>query len=223
MADESWRWWPAGHEAVRVLARSGSGAAETAQIVVPSRATVQRVAARDLAEIGSRPWASEELVWRAAACRAVLALAPPGSAAIHNPSLEPLPHQVVALERALATNPVRLLFADEVGLGKTIEAGMVITELKARGRARRVLVVAPKGVQLQWVSELALHFGEQFVLVGPGGVPSMPGSTRGRRSTRWSARSTRSSRCPRGRVGNRSASVSTTGNGWMRLWPRDGT
>ena len=99
------------------------------------------------------------------------ALAPPGAAAIHNPSLEPLPHQVVALERALATNPVRLLFADEVGLGKTIEAGMVIAELKARGRVRRVLIVAPKGVQLQWVSELALHFGEEFVLVGPGGVP----------------------------------------------------
>ena len=43
MADESWRWWPAGYEAVRVLARSGSGTAETAQIVVPSRAAVERV------------------------------------------------------------------------------------------------------------------------------------------------------------------------------------
>jgi superfamily II DNA or RNA helicase len=171
MADEPWRWWPAGHEVVRVLTRAGSGTAETAQIVVPSRAAVERVAARDLAEIGSRPWGPQELVWRASACRAVTALAPAGAAAIHNPSLEPLPHQVVALERALATNPVRLLFADEVGLGKTIEAGMVIAELKARGRARRVLIVAPKGVQLQWVSELVLHFGEEFVLVGPGGVP----------------------------------------------------
>lgn len=171
MAEESWRWWPAGHEAVRVLAQSGSGIAESAQIVVPSRAAVQRVPVRDLVGIGSRPWTSEELVWRAAACRALTALAPPGSAAVHNPRLEPLPHQVVALERALATNPVRLLFADEVGLGKTIEAGMVIAELKARGRVRRVLIVAPKGVQLQWVSELALHFGEEFVLVGPGGVP----------------------------------------------------
>lgn len=171
MADESWRWWSAGHETVRVLARSGSGTTETAQIVVPSRAAVRRVAARDLFEIASRPWTSEELIWRAAACRAVAALAPPGAAATHNRNLEPLPHQVVALERALATNPVRLLLADEVGLGKTIEAGMVIAELKARGRVRRVLIVAPKGVQLQWVSEMALHFGEEFVLVGPGGVP----------------------------------------------------
>jgi len=78
---------------------------------------------------------------------------------------------VVALERALATNPVRLLLADEVGLGKTIEAGLVISELKARGRVRRVLIVAPKGVQLQWVSEMGQHFGEEFVLVGAGGVP----------------------------------------------------
>jgi hypothetical protein len=167
----SWRWWPAGYETVRVLACSGSGKTETAQIVVPSRAAVLRVAARDLVEIGLRPWMKEELVWRAAACRAIASLAPPGAAATHNRNLEPLPHQVVALERALATNPVRLLLADEVGLGKTIEAGMVIAELKARGRVRRVLIVAPKGVQLQWVSEMALHFGEEFVLVGPGGVP----------------------------------------------------
>ena len=83
----------------------------------------------------------------------------------------PEPTQVVALERALATNPVRLLFADEVGLGKTIEAGLVISELKARGRVRRTLIVAPKGVQLQWVAEMSQHFGEEFVLVGAGGVP----------------------------------------------------
>lgn len=171
MADDSWRWWSAGHEVVRVLACSGTGASETAQVVIPSRAVVRRVASRELSAVDSRPWTSEELIWRAAACRAVASLAPPGAAATHNRSLEPLPHQVVALERALATNPVRLLFADEVGLGKTIEAGMVITELKARGRLRRVLIVVPKGVQLQWVSELALHFGEEFVLVGPGGIP----------------------------------------------------
>lgn len=171
MSDDAWRWWPLGHETVRVLARSGHGASETAQVVVPSRSAVARVAARDLVDIGGRPWMAEELTWRAAACRAVAALAPPGSAATHNQQLAPLPHQVVALERSLATNPVRLLLADEVGLGKTIEAGMVISELKARGRVRRVLIVAPKGIQLQWVSEMALHFGEEFVLVGSGGIP----------------------------------------------------
>ncbi len=166
-----WRWWPVGHETVRVLAETGAGPSATAQIVVPSRGAVKRVPSEALEAVESRPWTSAELVWRAAAARAVAALAPTGAAATHNRQLEPLPHQVVALERALVTNPVRLLFADEVGLGKTIEAGLVISELKSRGRIRRILIVAPKGVQLQWVAEMAEHFGEEFVLVGPGGIP----------------------------------------------------
>jgi len=166
-----WRWWPDGHETVRVLSETGIGPTATTQIVVPSRATVTRVPSQSLLDIDGRPWSGEELAWRAAAARAIAALAPAGAAATHHPGLQPLPHQIVALERALATNPVRLLFADEVGLGKTIEAALVLTELKARGRARRILVVAPKGVQLQWISELDLLFGERFVLVGPGGVP----------------------------------------------------
>ncbi|MGI8793636.1 MAG: SNF2-related protein, partial [Acidimicrobiales bacterium] len=166
-----WRWWPDGHETVRVLAETGVGPSATAQIVVPSHGSVERVSSASLQAVDGRPWTSAELVWRAAAAKAITALAPPGAAATHNRTLEPLPHQVVALERALATNPVRLLFADEVGLGKTIEAGLVISELKARGRIRRILIVAPKGVQLQWVAEMAEHFGEEFVLVGAGGVP----------------------------------------------------
>lgn len=166
-----WRWWPNGHETVRVLFETGSGPSAVSQIVIPSRGAVERVPSVSLQPVDARPWAPAELVWRAAATRAIAALAPPGSAATHSRTLEPLPHQVVALERALATNPVRLLLADEVGLGKTIEAGLVISELKARGRVRRVLIVAPKGVQLQWVSEMAQHFGEEFVLVGAGGVP----------------------------------------------------
>lgn len=166
-----WRWWLDGYETVRVLSETGVGRTASAQIVVPSRNTVTRVPSHALGDIAARPWSGEELAWRASAGRAIAALAPPGSAATHRPALQPLPHQVVALERALATNPVRLLFADEVGLGKTIEAGLVLAELKARGRARRILVVAPKGVQLQWISELHHLFGEQFVVVGPGGIP----------------------------------------------------
>src|SRR5437870_2548044 len=78
---------------------------------------------------------------------------------------------VAVFRRALEADPVRLLLADEVGLGKTIEAGLIISELKARGRVRRVAIVAPKGVQLQWVAEMADRFGEEFVIVGPGGIP----------------------------------------------------
>ncbi len=80
----------------------------------------------------------------------------------------PLPHQLKALNKAMSRKQLRYLFADEVGLGKTIEAGLVMRELKLRGLASRILVVAPKGLVSQWVSEMATHFNETFKLILPG-------------------------------------------------------
>jgi superfamily II DNA or RNA helicase len=77
----------------------------------------------------------------------------------------PLPHQIHALSRAISGDRVRYLLADEVGLGKTIEAGLVMRELKLRGLVRRILIVSPKGIATQWVAEMQTHFNEQFQLV----------------------------------------------------------
>lgn len=77
----------------------------------------------------------------------------------------PLPHQIHALSRAISGDRVRYLLADEVGLGKTIEAGLVMRELKLRGLVRRILVVTPKGIATQWVAEMQTHFNEPFQLV----------------------------------------------------------
>ena len=77
----------------------------------------------------------------------------------------PLPHQIHALSRAISGDRVRYLLADEVGLGKTIEAGLVMRELKLRGLVRRILVVSPKGIATQWVAEMQTHFNEAFRLV----------------------------------------------------------
>jgi superfamily II DNA or RNA helicase len=77
----------------------------------------------------------------------------------------PLPHQIHALSRVISGDRVRYLLADEVGLGKTIEAGLVMRELKLRGLVRRILVVSPKGIATQWVAEMQTHFNEQFQLV----------------------------------------------------------
>jgi superfamily II DNA or RNA helicase len=82
-------------------------------------------------------------------------------------SVIPLPHQRYALERAIATNEVRYMLADEVGLGKTIEAGLIIKELQARGLIERVLVVCPKGLMTQWEAEMLEKFGERFTIVQP--------------------------------------------------------
>ena len=79
----------------------------------------------------------------------------------------PLPHQLYALTRAMSEEQVRYLLADEVGLGKTIEAGLIFRELKLRGLVKRVLVVAPKGLVTQWVQEMQTHFGEEFRLLTP--------------------------------------------------------
>lgn len=77
----------------------------------------------------------------------------------------PLPHQIHAVSRAISGDRVRYLLADEVGLGKTIEAGLVMRELKLRGLVRRILVVSPKGIATQWVAEMQTHFNEQFQLL----------------------------------------------------------
>ena len=76
-----------------------------------------------------------------------------------------MPHQIHALSRVISGDRVRYLLADEVGLGKTIEAGLVMRELKLRGLVRRILVVSPKGIATQWVAEMQTHFNEQFQLV----------------------------------------------------------
>lgn len=87
-------------------------------------------------------------------------------------SVIPLPHQLHALQRAMSGDRLRYLLADEVGLGKTIEAGLILRELKVRGLAKRILVVVPAGLTSQWVSEMKTHFSEDFRLVQPGNFPA---------------------------------------------------
>lgn len=79
----------------------------------------------------------------------------------------PLPHQLHVLNRAMETNNIRYILADEVGLGKTIEAGMIIKELKSRGLVQRVLVVCPTGLVTQWASEMEEKFHEKFHVILP--------------------------------------------------------
>lgn len=73
------------------------------------------------------------------------------------------PYQLVPVMRALAMPRPRLLLADDVGLGKTIEAGLILAELIARRRAHRMLIVCPAGPLLhQWEGEMRQRFGLRF-------------------------------------------------------------
>ena len=79
----------------------------------------------------------------------------------------PLPHQFHVLNRVMENNHIRYILADEVGLGKTIEAGMIIKELKARGLVKRILVVCPTGLVTQWAAEMQDKFHEKFNVILP--------------------------------------------------------
>ena len=60
---------------------------------------------------------------------------------------------------------VRLLLADDVGLGKTIEAGLILTELINQRRIRRVLIISPASIQIQWQEEMAEKFNLNFKII----------------------------------------------------------
>ena len=70
----------------------------------------------------------------------------------------PWGHQLRNFQRAIKKDPVRLLIADEVGLGKTISAGLIIRYMILSGRAKRILLLAPGGVLQQWQNELYEKF-----------------------------------------------------------------
>jgi SNF2 family DNA or RNA helicase len=88
-------------------------------------------------------------------------------ATLSNTRLELKPHQVFVAHRVVENPPHRYLLADEVGLGKTIEAGLVLKELRARGVARRVLIITPANLTTQWQWELRNKFNEVFSLFTP--------------------------------------------------------
>jgi len=74
------------------------------------------------------------------------------------------PHQVAVVHRVITKYPHRFLLCDEVGLGKTIEAAMIIKELRARGQGKRVLILTPPGLTRQWQYELKTKFNESFAI-----------------------------------------------------------
>jgi SNF2 family DNA or RNA helicase len=74
-------------------------------------------------------------------------------------------YQLDPVVRALAMPRVSLLIADDVGLGKTIEAGLVVQELILRHRARAVLIICPSSLQIQWKEEMRDKFGLEFRIV----------------------------------------------------------
>ena len=87
--------------------------------------------------------------------------------ALSRMDIDPLPHQIHLVHRILAQGHLNWLIADDVGLGKTIETGMLLKALEQRGQARRILLVTPAGLTNQWKEELHHKFGlSEFRIYG---------------------------------------------------------
>jgi ATP-dependent helicase HepA len=86
-----------------------------------------------------------------------------------------LPHQVGAAGRILQDRSPRFVLADEVGLGKTIEAGLVFAGMRQLGVAERVLVIVPEHLAFQWLAELFHKFNALFTLLSPERVEALGG------------------------------------------------
>ena len=80
--------------------------------------------------------------------------------------VDPLPHQIDLVHRLLTSDQLNWLIADDVGLGKTIEVGLLLAALRRRRQARRVLIVCPAGIVRQWQDEMWYKFNEDYRIYG---------------------------------------------------------
>lgn len=168
-----WCWHTRQAAPCRVVERLALWGEAAYRVWLPGKDAVLRARAAELAALSSVRPTVEQILHATAAAKLQDALEENLLLAPIQSSVIPLPHQLYALNRAVGRDRVRYLLADEVGLGKTIEAGLVLRELKLRGRARRILVVAPKGLVRQWQAEIRSHFGEPFHFVEPSALAAL--------------------------------------------------
>lgn len=162
-----WCWHGRHATPCRVVDRQEVWGEIAYRVWLPAKDAIVRAHAGDLAALDTIQPTVEHILHTAAAAKLLDALEENLLLAPIQSSVVPLPHQLYALNRAMSRDRIRYLLADEVGLGKTIEAGLILRELKLRGMARRILVVAPKGLVRQWQAEMRLHFGENFQFIEP--------------------------------------------------------
>jgi len=91
------------------------------------------------------------------------------AATLTSAKVDLLPHQVVLVHRIANARPKRFLIADEVGLGKTIEAALILRELASRGELQRALMIVPAGLVENWRRELNDVFNLDFEVFGSEG------------------------------------------------------
>lgn len=178
----NWKYSTIHKSACKVIEEQTLWGQTVCRVWLPNQDAVVRVPASDLSELATHHSSliTHHIAYISAAAKVAEVLEGSSGAsdghvllAPMESNVIPLPHQIHALSRAISGDRIRYLLADEVGLGKTIEAGLVMRELKLRGLVRRTLVVAPKSLAMQWVAEMDTHFNESFSLVNPGDLDAL--------------------------------------------------
>src|SRR5690625_4045566 len=88
--------------------------------------------------------------------------------------VDPLPHQIHLVHRIMSSANYNWLIADDVGLGKTIEVGLLLAALKRKAHARRVLIICPAGLTRQWQDELQYKFDQHYEIYGRDFIVNKP-------------------------------------------------
>jgi superfamily II DNA or RNA helicase len=146
---------------VEILSKKSVFGKQIAEIKILSTGEVKPVPFSELSDEQKVPTDSD-ITFKAIAAKIKSEVFKQSMLAPIESNIVPLPHQILALEKVMSGQFLRFLIADEVGMGKTIETGLVLKELKLRGIAKRTLIVVPKSAMGQWQQEMKKHFNELF-------------------------------------------------------------
>jgi ATP-dependent helicase HepA len=150
--------FPQGGATLRLAASSDALVPETERSRLRDRTLLERLAAGDIDE-------AEDFLTRLDILHLLATREAGGLGSFLGGRVRLFPHQLHVAERATARIPVRWLLADEVGLGKTIEAALIMNRLLHTRKIDRCLVVAPEALTVQWLGELWRKYHQVFTLL----------------------------------------------------------
>lgn len=146
---------------VQILSKKSVFGKQIAEVKILSTGEVKSVPFSELSDEKKLP-TDADIAFKAIAAKIKSEVFKQSMLAPIESNIIPLPHQILALEKVMSGQFLRFLIADEVGMGKTIETGLILKELKLRGIAKRTLIVVPKSAMGQWQQEMKKHFNELF-------------------------------------------------------------
>ncbi|MDO8996501.1 MAG: helicase-related protein [Sediminibacterium sp.] len=146
---------------IEILSKKSVFGKQIAEVKLLSTGEVKSVPFSELSDEKKLP-TDAEIAFKAIAAKIKSEVFKQSMLAPIESNIVPLPHQILALEKVMSGQFLRFLIADEVGMGKTIETGLILKELKLRGIAKRTLIVVPKSAMGQWQQEMKKHFNELF-------------------------------------------------------------